>query len=99
MRLPVRRPEVRVSISPLRWSAISSTGISIAMISETRHRGNFAPSPPPSPVECHAPNNSAVGDVSSSADASLGFASARRKPTVLFMNGSPSSRLSRMIAS
>ena len=99
MRLPVRRPAFRGSEVRARGSISTSTGASTPMISETSARGNLAPSPPPSPWLCQAPKISAVGDSSSNAVASAGFAAARRRPCSLCMNGTPSRKLSRRIAS
>ncbi len=99
MRLPVRRPAVRGTTSPVLWSTSSSTGTSVATISETRQRANLAPIPPPSPVECQEPKIKAVGDTSSNAEAFALFAVLSRLPMSLSMNGFPSKRLSRKIAS
>ena len=99
MRLPVRCPAVLGSTSPVRAFRTSSTGVSIPMISDTSARENFAPSPPPSPWLCQAPNNNAVGESSSSAVASAGFAAAKRLPGGLCMKGSSPMRLSRRMAS
>ena len=97
-RLPVRRPAETTAASPERGSA-SSTGTSMAMISDTSARANFAPSPPPSPWLCHAPKRSAVGESSKTAVASAALAAAMRLPSALCMNGSSPRRLSRRIAS